>query len=29
VAFCPTGGITPETAPQFLKLPNEGLRRLG
>jgi len=22
VAFCPTGGITPETAPQFLKLPN-------
>jgi hypothetical protein len=28
VAFCPTGGITPETAPQFLKLPNEGLRRL-
>ncbi|MBV8125814.1 MAG: bifunctional 4-hydroxy-2-oxoglutarate aldolase/2-dehydro-3-deoxy-phosphogluconate aldolase [Burkholderiaceae bacterium] len=22
VAFCPTGGITPETAPQFLQLPN-------
>jgi 2-dehydro-3-deoxyphosphogluconate aldolase / (4S)-4-hydroxy-2-oxoglutarate aldolase len=22
VAFCPTGGITPETAPQFLSLPN-------
>lgn len=22
VAFCPTGGISPETAPQFLKLPN-------
>ncbi|PZP30355.1 MAG: keto-deoxy-phosphogluconate aldolase [Roseateles depolymerans] len=22
VAFCPTGGITPESAPQFLKLPN-------
>lgn len=22
VAFCPTGGITVETAPQFLKLPN-------
>jgi len=22
VAFCPTGGITPETAPQFLGLPN-------
>lgn len=22
VAFCPTGGITPETAPQFLALPN-------
>lgn len=21
VAFCPTGGITPETAPQFLALP--------
>jgi 2-dehydro-3-deoxyphosphogluconate aldolase/(4S)-4-hydroxy-2-oxoglutarate aldolase len=22
VVFCPTGGITPETAPQFLGLPN-------
>jgi 2-dehydro-3-deoxyphosphogluconate aldolase/(4S)-4-hydroxy-2-oxoglutarate aldolase len=22
VVFCPTGGITPETAPQFLSLPN-------
>jgi len=22
VAFCPTGGITLETAPQFLSLPN-------
>lgn len=22
VRFCPTGGITPETAPQFLALPN-------
>ncbi|HEY0819864.1 MAG TPA: bifunctional 4-hydroxy-2-oxoglutarate aldolase/2-dehydro-3-deoxy-phosphogluconate aldolase, partial [Rhizobacter sp.] len=22
VKFCPTGGITPETAPQFLALPN-------
>jgi 2-dehydro-3-deoxyphosphogluconate aldolase/(4S)-4-hydroxy-2-oxoglutarate aldolase len=22
IAFCPTGGITPETAPQFLVLPN-------
>jgi 2-keto-3-deoxy-6-phosphogluconate aldolase len=22
VAFCPTGGITRRTAPQFLKLPN-------
>jgi 2-dehydro-3-deoxyphosphogluconate aldolase/(4S)-4-hydroxy-2-oxoglutarate aldolase len=22
VAFCPTGGITPETAPQYLALPN-------
>ncbi|MFH7044025.1 bifunctional 4-hydroxy-2-oxoglutarate aldolase/2-dehydro-3-deoxy-phosphogluconate aldolase [Paucibacter sp. JuS9] len=22
IAFCPTGGITPETAPQFLSLPN-------
>ena len=22
VIFCPTGGITPETAPQFLALPN-------
>ena len=22
VSFCPTGGITPETAPQFLALPN-------
>lgn len=22
VAFCPTGGISPETAPQFLSLPN-------
>ncbi len=22
VAFCPTGGITLETAPQFLALPN-------
>jgi 2-dehydro-3-deoxyphosphogluconate aldolase / (4S)-4-hydroxy-2-oxoglutarate aldolase len=22
VAFCPTGGITPDTAPQFLSLPN-------
>jgi len=22
VLFCPTGGITPETAPQFLALPN-------
>jgi 2-dehydro-3-deoxyphosphogluconate aldolase/(4S)-4-hydroxy-2-oxoglutarate aldolase len=22
VAFCPTGGITPETAPAFLSLPN-------
>ncbi|HEY1392443.1 MAG TPA: bifunctional 4-hydroxy-2-oxoglutarate aldolase/2-dehydro-3-deoxy-phosphogluconate aldolase [Methylibium sp.] len=22
VAFCPTGGITPETAPDFLALPN-------
>lgn len=22
VAFCPTGGITPQTAPQFLVLPN-------
>ncbi len=22
VAFCPTGGITPETAPMFLALPN-------
>jgi 2-dehydro-3-deoxyphosphogluconate aldolase / (4S)-4-hydroxy-2-oxoglutarate aldolase len=22
IAFCPTGGITPETAPQFLALPN-------
>ena len=22
VAFCPTGGVTPETAPQFLALPN-------
>jgi 2-dehydro-3-deoxyphosphogluconate aldolase/(4S)-4-hydroxy-2-oxoglutarate aldolase len=21
VSFCPTGGITPETAPQFLALP--------
>jgi 2-dehydro-3-deoxyphosphogluconate aldolase/(4S)-4-hydroxy-2-oxoglutarate aldolase len=22
IAFCPTGGVTPETAPQFLALPN-------
>lgn len=22
VVFCPTGGLTPETAPQFLSLPN-------
>jgi len=22
VVFCPTGGITPETAPQYLALPN-------
>lgn len=22
VKFCPTGGITPETAPEYLKLPN-------
>jgi 2-dehydro-3-deoxyphosphogluconate aldolase/(4S)-4-hydroxy-2-oxoglutarate aldolase len=22
IAFCPTGGITVETAPQFLALPN-------
>jgi 2-dehydro-3-deoxyphosphogluconate aldolase/(4S)-4-hydroxy-2-oxoglutarate aldolase len=22
VVFCPTGGITPQTAPQFLALPN-------
>ena len=22
VVFCPTGGITPDTAPQFLSLPN-------
>ena len=22
ISFCPTGGITPETAPQFLALPN-------
>lgn len=22
VSFCPTGGITPETAPQYLSLPN-------
>ncbi len=22
VAFCPTGGITPQTAPDFLALPN-------
>ena len=22
VVFCPTGGITPESAPQFLALPN-------
>lgn len=22
IAFCPTGGITPQTAPQFLALPN-------
>ncbi|MFC3875039.1 bifunctional 4-hydroxy-2-oxoglutarate aldolase/2-dehydro-3-deoxy-phosphogluconate aldolase [Neisseria musculi] len=22
VRFCPTGGITPETAPEYLKLPN-------
>jgi 2-dehydro-3-deoxyphosphogluconate aldolase / (4S)-4-hydroxy-2-oxoglutarate aldolase len=22
IAFCPTGGLTPETAPQFLALPN-------
>jgi 2-dehydro-3-deoxyphosphogluconate aldolase/(4S)-4-hydroxy-2-oxoglutarate aldolase len=22
VSFCPTGGVTPETAPQFLALPN-------
>lgn len=22
ITFCPTGGITPETAPQFLALPN-------
>jgi 2-dehydro-3-deoxyphosphogluconate aldolase/(4S)-4-hydroxy-2-oxoglutarate aldolase len=22
VVFCPTGGITPDTAPQFLALPN-------
>ncbi len=22
IGFCPTGGITPETAPQFLALPN-------
>jgi len=22
IAFCPTGGITPETAPQFLAMPN-------
>jgi 2-dehydro-3-deoxyphosphogluconate aldolase/(4S)-4-hydroxy-2-oxoglutarate aldolase len=22
IAFCPTGGITPDTAPQFLALPN-------
>jgi 2-dehydro-3-deoxyphosphogluconate aldolase/(4S)-4-hydroxy-2-oxoglutarate aldolase len=22
VSFCPTGGISLETAPQFLKLPN-------
>ncbi len=22
VAFCPTGGVTVETAPQFLALPN-------
>ncbi|GLZ34235.1 2-dehydro-3-deoxy-phosphogluconate aldolase [Lentzea sp. NBRC 105346] len=24
VRFCPTGGITPETAPNYLKLPNVG-----
>jgi 2-dehydro-3-deoxyphosphogluconate aldolase/(4S)-4-hydroxy-2-oxoglutarate aldolase len=22
IVFCPTGGITPDTAPQFLALPN-------
>jgi 2-dehydro-3-deoxyphosphogluconate aldolase/(4S)-4-hydroxy-2-oxoglutarate aldolase len=22
ISFCPTGGITPESAPQFLALPN-------
>jgi 2-keto-3-deoxy-6-phosphogluconate aldolase len=22
IIFCPTGGITPDTAPQFLSLPN-------
>jgi 2-dehydro-3-deoxyphosphogluconate aldolase/(4S)-4-hydroxy-2-oxoglutarate aldolase len=22
IVFCPTGGITPQTAPQFLALPN-------
>ncbi len=22
IAFCPTGGITPQTAPEYLKLPN-------
>jgi 2-dehydro-3-deoxyphosphogluconate aldolase/(4S)-4-hydroxy-2-oxoglutarate aldolase len=22
VAFCPTGGVTPQTAPQFLALPH-------
>jgi len=22
VAFCPTGGITPQTAPDYLALPN-------
>jgi 2-dehydro-3-deoxyphosphogluconate aldolase / (4S)-4-hydroxy-2-oxoglutarate aldolase len=24
VRFCPTGGITPENAPGYLKLPNVG-----
>ncbi len=24
VTFCPTGGITAETAPEFLALPNVG-----